>query len=224
MPGSASAMKRRTSSSTMTSLGRSGRTVLDVPFADFLAPGLIVMAMMQNSFANSSFSLLVGKIQGTIIDYLMPPLSEGELMLAMTAAALAKLLPGQADIELIESEEIGIVVRVVLPGHPRNDHDAQKQQRHPERSVEQHGKRCDLDDQHHALCDTGFPTLCHQSLHRTSIQPNAATPQPAQGSAHALGECCLCCGLHGATSCSIHLSWRGLVIRCLRTFVTVGSI
>ncbi len=45
-------------------LGRSGRTIMGVPFADFLAPGLIVMAMIQNSFANSSFSLLVGKIQG----------------------------------------------------------------------------------------------------------------------------------------------------------------
>src|SRR5918998_3235797 len=56
-------------------LGREGRTVLGVPFPDFIAPGLIVMGMLQNSFANSSFSLLVGKIQGTIVDYLMPPLS-----------------------------------------------------------------------------------------------------------------------------------------------------
>ena len=48
---------------------------MGVPFADFLAPGLIIMGMMQNAFANSSFSLLVGKIQGTIVDYLMPPLS-----------------------------------------------------------------------------------------------------------------------------------------------------
>ena len=38
------------------------------------------MAMMQNAFANSSFSLLVGKIQGNIVDYLMPPLSTGELI------------------------------------------------------------------------------------------------------------------------------------------------
>ena len=43
-------------------LGRAGRTVMGVPFGDFIAPGLIVMAMMQNAFANSSFSLLVGKI------------------------------------------------------------------------------------------------------------------------------------------------------------------
>src|SRR5581483_10812277 len=43
-------------------LGRSGRTVMGVHFADFIAPGLIVMAMIQNAFANASFSLLVGKI------------------------------------------------------------------------------------------------------------------------------------------------------------------
>ena len=63
-------------------LGRGGREVLGVPFASFVAPGLIAMAMMQNSFANSSFSLLSGKIQGTIIDLLMPPLSAGELLVA----------------------------------------------------------------------------------------------------------------------------------------------
>ena len=71
-------------------MGRGGRTVLGHPFADFLAPGLIVMAMMQNSFANSSFSLLVGKIQGTIVDYLMPPLSTGELIAGMVGAAVTR--------------------------------------------------------------------------------------------------------------------------------------
>lgn len=71
-------------------LGREGRTVLGNPFADFLAPGLIVMAMLQNSFANSSFSLLVGKIQGTIVDYLMPPLSTGELIAGLTGAAVTR--------------------------------------------------------------------------------------------------------------------------------------
>ena len=71
-------------------LGRTGREVLGVPFADFLAPGLIVMAMMQNGFANSSFSLLVGKIQGTIIDYLMPPLSEFEVLVSLAVAAVTR--------------------------------------------------------------------------------------------------------------------------------------
>src|SRR3546814_2468348 len=69
-------------------LGREGRAVLGVPFASFVAPGLIAMAMMQNSFANSSFSLLSGKIQGTIIDLLMPPLSEGEIGRAHVCTAV----------------------------------------------------------------------------------------------------------------------------------------
>jgi ABC-2 type transport system permease protein len=71
-------------------LGRAGRSVMGVPFADFIAPGLIVMAMMQNAFANSSFSLLVGKIQGNIVDYLMPPLSTGELIAGLVGAAVTR--------------------------------------------------------------------------------------------------------------------------------------
>lgn len=75
-------------------LGGGGRVVtLDgvaVPFANFIAPGLIVMGMLQNAFANSSFSLLVGKIQGTIVDYLMPPLSTGELLAALCGGAVTR--------------------------------------------------------------------------------------------------------------------------------------
>jgi ABC-2 type transport system permease protein len=66
------------------------RTVLGMPFADFLAPGLIIMGMMQNAFANSSFSLLVGKVQGTIVDYLMPPLSSTELLVAMVGSSVTR--------------------------------------------------------------------------------------------------------------------------------------
>nr|WP_077147016.1 ABC transporter permease [Sphingopyxis sp. KK2] len=73
-------------------LGGAGRTVIGVPFADFVAPGLIMMAMLQNSFANSSFSLLVGKIQGTIVDYLMPPLAVGELIIALIGAAVTRAI------------------------------------------------------------------------------------------------------------------------------------
>jgi ABC-2 type transport system permease protein len=71
-------------------LGAVKPTVLGVSFADFIAPGLIIMGMMQNAFANSSFSLLVGKIQGTIVDYLMPPLSNAEVLAALTAAAVTR--------------------------------------------------------------------------------------------------------------------------------------
>jgi len=76
-------------------LGGIKPSVLGVPFADFIAPGLIIMGMMQNSFANSSFSLLVGKIQGTIVDYLMPPLSNLELLVAMVGAAVDINLGGK---------------------------------------------------------------------------------------------------------------------------------
>ncbi|WP_417609284.1 ABC transporter permease [Parasphingorhabdus sp.] len=71
-------------------MGRGDRSVLGVPFADFIAPGLICMGMLQNAFANSSFSMLVGKIQGTIIDYLTPPLSVGELLAALVAASMTR--------------------------------------------------------------------------------------------------------------------------------------
>jgi ABC-2 type transport system permease protein len=75
-------------------LGRAGKTVdlegAAIPFANFVAPGLIVMGMLQNAFANASFSLLVGKIQGNIVDYLMPPLSTGELIAALIGAAVTR--------------------------------------------------------------------------------------------------------------------------------------
>jgi ABC-2 type transport system permease protein len=70
---------------------------------------------MQNAFANSSFSLLVGKMQGTIVDYLMPPLSSGELLTALVAAAVTRAIL------------VGLVLAVVmafwpevtmLPRHP----------------------------------------------------------------------------------------------------------
>ncbi len=71
-------------------LGGASRQVLGVPFTDFIAPGLIAMAMIQASFANASFSLLVGKIQGTIVDYLMPPLSIAELLGALVGASVTR--------------------------------------------------------------------------------------------------------------------------------------
>jgi ABC-2 type transport system permease protein len=51
-----------------------------VPFVDFLAPGLLMMAMAQNAFANTSSSLLIAKTQGTIGDLLMAPLGPAEIV------------------------------------------------------------------------------------------------------------------------------------------------
>ncbi len=71
-------------------LGRASTTVMGVPFTTFLGPGLIVMGMIQNSFANTSSSLLIGKIQGTIVDVLMPPLSSSELLVAWVGGAVTR--------------------------------------------------------------------------------------------------------------------------------------
>ena len=96
-------------------LGRSGRLVLGVPFADFIAPGLIVMAMIQNSFANSSFSLLVGKIQGTIVDYLMPPLSTGELIAGLVGASVTRAFLVGLAVWIVMSFWPGVHVGIVHP-------------------------------------------------------------------------------------------------------------
>ncbi len=63
-------------------LGGAMRSVGGVPFLEFLGPGLIMMAIMQNAFTNTSSSLLIAKIQGNIVDVLMPPLSAAELTFA----------------------------------------------------------------------------------------------------------------------------------------------
>ncbi|WP_169567116.1 ABC transporter permease [Sneathiella limimaris] len=62
----------------------------DIAFATFLAPGLIMMSVIQNSFANTSSSLVISKVQGNIVDVLMPPLSALELTLAYALSGLAR--------------------------------------------------------------------------------------------------------------------------------------
>ncbi|MBU0556667.1 MAG: ABC transporter permease [Alphaproteobacteria bacterium] len=71
-------------------LGRGGLMVMGVPFADFVAPGLIIMTMVQNSFQNTATVVLAGKLQGTIVDYLMPPFSAGELLFALIGASVTR--------------------------------------------------------------------------------------------------------------------------------------
>ncbi|MCR9214083.1 MAG: ABC transporter permease [Proteobacteria bacterium] len=70
--------------------GSGERYVGDLPYANFLGPGLIMMAVIQNSFANTSSSLLISKVQGNIVDILMPPLSASELTFAFALSGLAR--------------------------------------------------------------------------------------------------------------------------------------
>ena len=96
-------------------LGRGGREVMGVPFGDFLAPGLIVMGMIQAAFANASFSLLVGKIQGTIVDYLMPPLSSLELLAGLVGASVTRAFLVGGAVWLVMALWPGIDVTPVHP-------------------------------------------------------------------------------------------------------------
>ncbi len=65
-----------------TALGSYRPDVNGIPFPAFMAPGLIMMQIIQNAFANTASSLLVSKVQGNIVDFLMPPLSASELTFA----------------------------------------------------------------------------------------------------------------------------------------------
>ena len=96
-------------------LGRGDREILGAPFADFIAPGLVCMGMLQNAFANSSFALLVGKIQGTIVDYLMPPLSVGELLGGLVGAAVTRAVCVGGAVWLAMVAWPGVGVGVVHP-------------------------------------------------------------------------------------------------------------
>jgi ABC-2 type transport system permease protein len=71
-------------------VGTSREAVMGVPFAHFLAPGILMMTVIQNSFANVSSSLVISKVQGNIVDTLMPPLSGGELVAGYLSGGIVR--------------------------------------------------------------------------------------------------------------------------------------
>jgi len=63
---------------------------LGFPFITFLAPGLIAMQIIQQAFSHTSSSIMIGKIQGNIVDILYAPLSPGEVTLATILAGVSR--------------------------------------------------------------------------------------------------------------------------------------
>ena len=61
-----------------------------VGYTEFLVPGLIMMAILQNAFMNTSSSIMISKIQGNIVDILMPPMSSIELTIAIAFGGVAR--------------------------------------------------------------------------------------------------------------------------------------
>lgn len=71
-------------------LGPGRGPVMGVEFVVFLAPGILMMTVIQNAFANTSSSIVISKVQGNIVDILMPPLSPLELMVGFMAGGAAR--------------------------------------------------------------------------------------------------------------------------------------
>ena len=71
-------------------IGNRGNLAGDVDFVVFLVPGLVMMNVLQNAFANTSSSLVISKVQGNIIDLLMPPLGPGELLFGLATAGMTR--------------------------------------------------------------------------------------------------------------------------------------
>ncbi len=71
-------------------IGPNRGEVLGVSFTAFIAPGILMMTVIQNAFANTSSSIVISKVQGNIVDTLMPPLSAGELVIGYLAGGLAR--------------------------------------------------------------------------------------------------------------------------------------
>jgi ABC-2 type transport system permease protein len=67
-----------------------GSGINGISYIDFLVPGLIMMGMAQNAFANTSSSLVVGKVHGNIIDILMPPLSPAEILTGFVIGGIVR--------------------------------------------------------------------------------------------------------------------------------------
>lgn len=93
----------------LLALGGQTRTVGGIPYTVFLAPGLIMMAMVQNAFANTSSSLMIAKIQGNIVDVLMPPLSPGELVWGFALGGVTR--------GLVVGVVVAAVIEVFVPLH-----------------------------------------------------------------------------------------------------------
>ncbi len=87
--------------------------VMGVDFTTFIAPGILMMTVIQNAFANTSSSIVVSKVQGNIVDTLMPPLAAGELVLGYLAGGVARGLMVAIAIAVALWVFLGIV-----PHHP----------------------------------------------------------------------------------------------------------
>ena len=70
--------------------GRAELHIAGMPFSTFIMPGLVMMSVIQNAFANTSSSILASKMQGNIADLLLAPLNAAELTFALVAGGATR--------------------------------------------------------------------------------------------------------------------------------------
>lgn len=93
--------------------GQGRAPVMGVPFIAFLAPGILMMSVVQNAFANTSSSIVSAKVMGNIVDTLMPPLAPWELVVGYIAGSVVRGFLVATAIALA----VGLVLRQ-WPAHP----------------------------------------------------------------------------------------------------------
>jgi ABC-2 type transport system permease protein len=94
-------------------IGQRRGDVMGVEFTTFIAPGILMMTLIQNAFGNTSSSIVISKVQGNIVDTLMPPLSGGELVLGYLAGGI-----GRGVLVAVAIAAGLFVVLGMVPAHP----------------------------------------------------------------------------------------------------------
>jgi ABC-2 type transport system permease protein len=94
-------------------LGGRVREVDGVSYSRFIVPGLMLLGLSQNAFLNTSSSMFIAKMQGTIVDLLVAPLGVVDLLLAFTLAAILRGMMVGGIVWLISALFTGFSV-----GHP----------------------------------------------------------------------------------------------------------
>ncbi len=89
-------------------IGTRRGSVMGVGFAQFLAPGILMMSVIQNAFANTASSLVISKIQGNIVDTLMPPLSPLEMVIGYVLGGVARGFAVAATIMAVTFPVLGV--------------------------------------------------------------------------------------------------------------------
>ncbi|QIZ82513.1 ABC transporter permease [Thalassovita gelatinovora] len=94
-------------------IGKARGDVMGVPFSTFIAPGILMMTVIQNAFANTSSSIMISKVQGNIVDTLMPPLAPLELVIGYLAGGIAR------GVMVALAISVGLVLLLgIVPQHP----------------------------------------------------------------------------------------------------------